>query len=366
MSTESDLNRHPKIPTLPAQQDSTPLMAESHDKPAPVSTIHPAYRANSWGNSNINERNPFTPQPPVARKPVPTRHSNGHPALAAGAGAAVGAAAAHHHYNKKHEDYGYTGSHRPLSSHPVDVNTHVPGDEQRRDIKDPNRPPTPFGLNAFIAAAPQKRTSKGAIEPSIADHGREHPQSHLIDYPTDSQRRSLHEHDMLAADPPIPERSPKRASFGSEYRGVSTEPPRTAYHEPRYSGRDQGYVRDDSDGSNDSWQSAQAAQPTRGRPYWEDARHYMPEPRQSEDHGYSETPLVAPNAVWNNNHRNSGDSSASASRIRDSPWRLYGPEGSPRRSIGPDGKPRRLRFSDLQPEEYHYDYDEQHPVGQAL
>ena len=377
VSTDSDLTRHPRIPvthTQPhhTQPDATPLMSEGHEKREPVSTVHPAYRTNSWGSlNNVNARNPFTPQPPVTRKPVPSHRGNGHAALAAGAGAAVGAAATHLHHqdHQTREAYHYdTNQHRPLSSHPTEGATFAPGNERPLDFRDSNRPPTPFGLSAFGGA--EKRQSKGAIVPTVAAHQQQHPNSHMIDHPSDAQRRSLQEREMLATDLPIPERSPKRASFGNEYRGTPTDYPRSPYNDSGYSSQHTpaNARYDDSDGSNESWRSAQASQtqPTQHH-HWDDGRQYMPEPRHSEDHGYSETPLVAPNAVWNNNHRNSADSSGSSrSRMREPQWKLYGPDGNPRQSFGADGKPRRLRFSDMQPEEYHYDREEHYPVGQAL
>ena len=163
---------------------------------------------------------------------------------------------------------------------------------------------------------------------------------------------------MLAADVPVPERSPKRSSFGRGSHGVVNphESPKPTFH-------DSGYAGYDSATSNESWQSAQAAPPRPQQQYYEDAHHYTPEPRHSEDNRHSDVPLVSPNPVWNRNHRNSSESTASQVSTA---YRLYGPDGNPRRSIGADGKPRRLRFSDIQPEEYRYDYDNPHPVGQAL
>ena len=353
MSSGSNLNHPPRIPST-AQQDSSPLMGEIRNDTRPASSIHPAYRSHSWGSShNVNTQNPFTPNPPVTRKPVPVRHGHGHAALAAGAAAGVGAAAAHHRKSEQQDRDVHQG--RPASN-PFDSGEYSPHDELKSPFRDPNRPPTPFGLDAFGAS--EKRSSQGRIEPSVAAHDQEHPHPPNVEHPTEAQRRSLQEHDMLATEPEMPERSPKRTSFG--HGGYAINPNDT----PRPTFVNSGYARNDSTTSNESWQSAEAAPPRPQQHYYEDAHHYAPGRRQSEDNGYSEVPLVAPNAVWNNNHRYSGESASS--RMSNGPRRFYGPDGNPRQSFGADGKPRRLRFSDLQPEEYHYSYDQTHPVGQAL
>lgn len=367
-------------------------MAETAEKTAPSTSVHPAYRTHSWGSpSNVNSQNPFTPPPPVARKPLPGGHHNGRPALAAGAGAAAGAAALRQHH-KKQDEQKYTNPHHPLSSHPTEPSPYTREGELARDFRDPNRPPTPFGLNSF--GAEKKNPDYAVVDPVVPTGESEYTSPHNVNYPTEAQRRSLSERDLIGAgqsmaapEPSLPERSPKRSSFGNS--GYLNQ-----YGSARPSFNDNSYTGNDSDTSHESWQSAQGAQnhaqpqaqhpyyedtqPVRTQarhPYYEDAQHYDPDPRQSEDYSYgdgnrfSNVPLVAPNPVWNDSHRSHRDSSeSSSSRIQDSPWRLYGPDGSPRRSIGPDGKPRRLRFSDLQPQEYRYDYDhhDAHTVGQAL
>ena len=342
-------------------------MSEHVEEPSAVSAVHPAYRTHSWDGKNVNERNPFTPNPPITRKPVP--HGSGdrksHPFMAAGAGAALGAAAMHHHENKKQDERLSGNSQSASSTYTSRSGPLADEADHERNFHDPDRPPTPFGLNAF-GTNPKRSSKSGAIEPSVATRGHRNSQGHIIDHPTEAQRRSLSEREMAAANPTVPERSPNRTSFGS--RGYAINPddtPRTAYHDPTRNGNE-------TDTSNESWQSTETThtaapppppQQAPSHPYWDDGNPFYSEPRHSGDHAFTNVPLMAPDAAWAG-HRNSNDSSSW--RRSHEPFRRYGADGSPRRSVGPDGKPRRLRFSDLSPEEYHYNYEPTHNVGQAL
>ena len=298
-----------------SQRDSAPLMSGAggaalashpHQRNSFDPNQHPAYRTN-----DPNASNPFTPEPPVRRKPVPSNgstfanrnsgsprshshsphshHQSHTPALAAGAaGAAVGAAATHHHEKNRR------------SSNPSPRNSFQ---------HDPNRPPTPFGLAAFGPS----RSSNQAIEPSVSHHNNTHPYAHTADMPTAEQRRSLHEREMRDAYVPGG-RSPRLSFVDNDATAVAgrrrSSTNGTRFHDSTYASN-----TDSSDDSRESWKSAQM--------------------------GYA-----SPSAPWRESARYSGEYS---------PQRSYGDGGygEERKSFG-GGNGKRLRFSDSKPEEYRY------------
>ena len=189
--------------------------AHHHRRSRPDDAEHPAYRhSRSVSPANVNAENPFTPPPPVARKPVPsptrtpragmshspalspvrpdaahapdsasphgTHHGMGTAAAAAAGGVALGAVAlgagAMHHHHQRRDGHsrsrsrsaGRTAHHdpRPLGSHPSNGDFHAPGgaavDEDPAGAAPAprNRPPTPLGLAQFGPPAPARSPNR--------------------------------------------------------------------------------------------------------------------------------------------------------------------------------------------------------------
>ena len=195
----------------------------------PHDSEHPAFRHERAGGSpsNINAANPFTPKPPVARKPIPspaaapannifdpargtashhdpTTAPASHPhaglgaaAAAAAGGAALGAGAMRYHDHGKQQQPAAPRSRdssraraaynnncynpQPLASHPSHpdlLDHHHPGASDTGAVVDGGegaqgqgsrlyRPPTPMGLNAFDNPSSSAAQPSAAADPTL-------------------------------------------------------------------------------------------------------------------------------------------------------------------------------------------------------
>ncbi|MCJ1441235.1 MAG: hypothetical protein MMC23_001721 [Stictis urceolatum] len=304
--------------------------------------------------------------------------------------------------------------------------------------RDPNRPPTPFGLATF--SSPQPRNTHqppypGATEPTASSHPHEYAQHHIPPSnphsstatstaytssstsdahssfpdshpgfypPTAAQRRSLSERDMaspaqepLYVHPPVPERSPKRASFlEASSRGSSSQ--RLSQN---FNGQNSPLIHHNSSqsplasyppetsGENVPAVPATAAAATAtqaqgpGHEKNRNGRMSFSRPRPRDHEGYAEAydprhshhsqAQFEPHHSRISNHSNeqqssSGDSWGNAATPSampggwmetpgleqpSVPWNTVAGDrrsgSSERRSLGPDGLPRRLRRGDF-------------------
>ena len=139
-----------------------------------------AYKAGQHHESHKHAKsveNPFVPTPPISRRPVPSSgpvESSSAVPVAAG-----GALPALQHFRK------HSRSRSRSNPRPVSTNIATAAATGHPSTYDPNRPPTPFGLNAFN------------------DGPKNDPHAHLLqtDPPSTDLRRSLHEHESGIAAP---------------------------------------------------------------------------------------------------------------------------------------------------------------------
>ena len=394
-SSHSD-SRYPSMAQVP-HHEATPMMAGAHRNHAnhtPRVEDHPAYRGDlERGPPNVNADNPFTPTPPVSRKPVPTTGSGHHPVMAAGAGAAAGAAAMHHH--DKHEqgqtsrtpDYEdphlyaqqaldqhqaiYNQRHSPRGSSPYASHSSTPNLAPIKEQNSQRRRPVSTDSTRF------EPSPQGPIEPSVAYHNLEYPNAHTADHSAEAQRNSLQERERRASwgEHNMADGYLNRTSYEKSPRRTSYErsPKRTSFSDGGALGA--GILRKGGVGRDRDSRSPRGIDPARNsdNSYHPHVYAGNPNPRalRNSGQGYHDSAYIS------NTDTSSSDSWRSAPMAPPDPpfepGRRYSGtydqlgrthSNSPRRSIGADGKPRRLRFSDVQPEEYRY--DDSHPVGQAM
>lgn len=411
-----------------ALHDPGVLMSASH-KPNPVISEHPAYRHSS---ENTNIQNPFTPTPPISRKPVPNRdstgsnisaisgphHNNHHAGMATGGILGAGALTAvlsHNHNDRRRlsqSPHRIEPWHQPLGSHPQDSSVYATaGPTAYHRGNDQKRSPIPFSPDDVGSThRSSRRFSQAASESPFADS--QVPTTYdndTIIAPTKSQRQSLQSRNSNFGNGRDisrgPSRSPKRHSLtgGGEMWQADTITPPTLPNQNRYSNSDtlpgdsitppanptqnrssnsemrhinpvmssalpsnrhitrsqRPHLYDSTldsttdSSSGESWESAQAdLNPWQER----DTGRY---PRFNGASGNNTTPLMPPNAAWDDRKERRWSGDMFNNRMRGDKFAHNSQQ--PQRDSGLMEK-RRLRFSDGHPEIY----TEQGLVGRAL
>lgn len=319
------------------QQPTVPLMAavaaEPHTNKSPSLSQHPAMR---------QPQNPFVPVPPSPRRTAPNSR----------AGLTDGTIPGDSPY--------LIDERAPLrdrsrsNSRPRTDGNGLP----TTNIKNPNRPPTPMGLDAFGTPAsatilnPEHHTGS----PPYSGIGQPYDDMHVhvlqTDAPSRELRHSLNQRGEIA---PFPSTTYADQPIYRNSRGYST-PPEVPSRSPNRDKRASMFA----DSSYDSSLSTTTDSNSSGERYQHGQDPYQPAQRESvapwEAHqhrfsdttGSSGTTQVAPPPIpWEESEYNSN----AARRQSHSPRQSTQHDGRRRSSRSPatsiNGQPRRLRFEDL-------------------
>lgn len=321
------------------QSPTVPLMAavaaepHSHNK-APSLSQHPAMR---------QPENPFVPVPPSPRRTAPNSR----------AGLTDGMVAGDSPYLMDEKaplrDRSRSNSRPRSSGHGLPTT----------NVNNPNRPPTPMGLDAF-------GTPAGATILNPRDHGGSPPYSgigqpyddmhvHVLqtDAPSHDLRHSLNQRSEAA---PFPSTTYADQPTYRNSRGYST-PPEVPSRSPNREKRASMFA----DSSYDSSLSTTTDSNSSGERYQHGPDPYQPAQRDSvapwELHqqrfsgttgSSATTPVAPPRIPWEESEYNQN---ARIRRQSHSPRQSTQPDGRRRTSRSPatsiNGQPRRLRFEDL-------------------
>ena len=290
----------------------------------------------SHGHTSANAANPFTPAPPPSRKPVPQPD---HAFMAAIPPTAIA---------EKHRRRNGSRSRSRSSSRPKSGILASDGGLPTHNNAD--RPPTPFGLNAFGQTSEDK-----------------HAQTSQIDPPSAEQRRSLHEHEM---NPPGLSSSVgavvghENDRHGRNSRGYET-PPEIPSRSPNRESKRPTPWADNQNSSSYSTATTTTNSTSAGEEYQQGYDPYSPAnirrsqrealpPWEQHQYRYSgnSTPptsatMVTPPVPW----VDGSEYTPRPRRNSHSPRQSMSNDGR-RKSRSPatgiNGQPRRLRFEDLQ------------------
>ena len=320
------------------QSHSVPLMAAAateHHKAthsqAPSLSQHPAMRQ--------GPENPFVPVPPSPRRTAPNSRSGLTDGMVPGADPYVMA------------------EKRSLRDRSRSRSNSRPHSGALLSHNDPNRPPTPFGLNGFGTPAGQAIHETRGASPPYSGIGQPYEDMHVhvlqTDAPSHDLRHSLKQRET-AGVPTTAYDSDEHTKFRNS-RGYST-PPEVPSRSPNRGKRASMFA----DSSYESSLSATTPSNSSGEQYQHTFDPYAPAQRQSvapweqHQHRFSNTPrqsshIAAPPPIpWEdaehdaNRQRRHSHSPRQSGQYNDGRRRS---SRSPATSI--NGQPRRLRFEDL-------------------
>lgn len=326
----------------PAQRGEIPMSQTAPTVPLMAAAATEHHRANHSHAPNLSQHpamrsgpeNPFVPVPPSPRRTAPNSRS--------------GLTDGHHAYVMPEQERLRKSNDRSRCRSRSRPNSGI-----LPDHADPNRPPTPFGLNSFGIPTGQPAHKTQPASPPYSGIGQPYEDMHVhilkTDAPSQELRHSLNKRET-AGVPATAYDSDEHTKFRNS-RGYSTPPEAPT--------RSSNPGNTFADSSYDSSLSTTTASNSSGERYQHTTDPYAPAQRENvapweqHQHRFSNTPhssghIPAPPIPWEESEHQMNQQR----RQSHSPRNSGQYDGRRRSSRSPatsiNGQPRRLRFEDLQ------------------